>query len=151
MQQATKSEPDPGYRELIASFQNDYEAAAENLVTRCFSVKTQTERPEVCQMIKHNFLNEGGFPRRVALACLEDPNGVWQWDISDRLQEITQPTLVLVGEEDQATPVAANRFLAERIPGAELRVLKEVGHCYEIERPLEFNQMLEEFVARHGH
>ena len=102
-------------------------------------------------MIKSNFLNEGGFPRRVALACLEDPNGVWQWDISDRLQEITQPTLVLVGEEDQATPVAANRFLAERIPGAELRVLKEVGHCYEIERPLEFNQVLEDFVAQHGH
>ena len=82
--------------ELIASFQNDYEAAADNLVTRCFSAKTRAERPEVCQMIKHNFLNEGGFPRRVALACLEDPNGVWQWDISDRLQEITQPTLVLV-------------------------------------------------------
>ena len=136
--------------ELIASFQNDYEAAADDLVTRCFSTKTRTERPEVCQMIKNNFLNDSGFPRRVALACLEDPNGVWQWDISDRLQEITQPTLVLVGEEDQATPVAANRFLAERIPGAELRVIKDVGHCYEIERPLEFNQVLEEFVAQHG-
>ena len=51
----------------------------------------------------------------------------------------------------EATPVAANRFLAEQIPGAELRVLKEVSHCYQLEKPLEFNQVLEEFVAKHGH
>ena len=99
-------------------------------------------------MIKQNFF---GFPRRVALACLEDPHGVWRWNITDRLHEVTQPTLILVGEEDEATPVAANRFLAEWIPGAELRVLKEVSHCYQLEKPLEFNQVLEEFVATHGH
>ena len=137
--------------ELISSFKNDFEGVAEDMMVRCFPPKTLEERPEVGEMIKNNFLNETGFPRRVALACLEDPNGVWQWDISDRLKEITQPTLVLVGEEDQATPVEANRFLADNIPGAELRVLKDVGHCYEIERPTEFNQILEEFVAQHGH
>ena len=137
--------------ELITSLRTDYEAAAEDMVASCFSAKTKREKPEVCQMIKNNFLNDEGFPRRVAMACLEDPNGVWNWNISDRLKEITQPTLVLVGEEDQATPVAANRFLAEQIPGAELRVLKDVGHCYEIEQPLEFNHVLEEFVAQHGH
>ncbi len=137
--------------QLIASLQEDYEAAADDLVERCFSVKTRAERPEVCQMIKNNFLDEGTFPRRVALACLEDPGGVWRWDITERLQDIRQPTLVLVGEEDRGTPVEANRFLADHIPQAELRVIKDVGHCYEIERPLEFNQELEAFAAKYGH
>ena len=105
----------------------------------------------MCEMITNNFLNEAGLPRRVVFSCLEDPNGVWRWDITDRLQDITQPTLVLVGEEDRATPVEANQFLADHIPQAEFRVIKDVGHCYEIERPLEFNQELEAFVAKHGH
>ncbi len=134
--------------QLIASLKADYEAVAADLVHRSFAEKTRRERPEVCEMIKQNFF---GFPRRVALACLEDPHGVWRWNITDRLKEVTQPTLILVGEEDEATPVAANRCLAERIPGAELRVLKEVSHCYQLEKPLEFNQVLEEFVAKHGH
>lgn len=137
--------------QLIASLQEDYEAAADDLVERCFSVKTRAERPEVCQMIKNNFLDGGTFPRRVAMACLEDPNGVWRWDITGRLQDIHQPTLVLVGEEDRGTPVEANRFLADHIPQAEFRVIKDVGHCYEIERPLEFNQELAAFVAKHEH
>ncbi len=53
----------------------------------------------------------------MVFGCLEDPNGVWRWDITDRLKDISQPTLILVGEEDRATPVEANRFLADRIPG----------------------------------
>ena len=72
------------------------------------------------------------------------------WNLSGKLLQQVDLRRTL-GEEDQATPVAANRFLAEQIPGAELRVLKDVGHCYEIEQPLEFNHVLEEFVAQHGH
>ncbi len=136
--------------EFIASLQDNYEAAANAVVANCFSDKTRRERPEVCEMIKNNFLDEVGLPRRVVFGCLEDPNGVWRWDITDRLKDITQPTLVLVGEEDKATPVEANRFLADNIPQAEFRIIKDVGHCYEIEQPLEFNKVLEEFVAKHG-
>lgn len=137
--------------EYIASLKDNYEAAANNTVVNCFSDKTRRERPEVCEMLKNNFLDEVGLPRRVVFSCLEDPNGVWRWDITDRLQDITQPTLVLVGEEDKATPVVANRFLADNIPNAELQVIKDVGHCYEIEQPLEFNKVLEDFVVKHGH
>ena len=137
--------------QLITSLRANYEGAAEELVGSCFSKRTRREKPEVCEMIKNNFLDSVGFPRRVALACLEDPNGVWRWNMGDRLKEISQPTLVLAGEEDGVTPVEANRFLAEQIPGAELRVLKEVAHCYQLERPLEFNQVLEEFIRKNAH
>lgn len=137
--------------EFIASLHDNYQAAADAIVERCFSARTRRERPEVCAMIRNNFLNEAGLPRRVVFGCLEDPNGVWRWDITDRLKDITQPTLILAGEEDRATPVEANRFLADHIPGAELRVIKDVGHCYEMESPLDFNRELEGFVAKHGH
>ena len=137
--------------QLIASLQEDYEAAADDLVERCFSVKTRAERPEVCQMIQEQFSGRGApSPAGWRWPAWRTPNGVWRWDITERLQDIRQPTLVLVGEEDRGTPVEANRFLADHIPQAELRVIKDVGHCYEIERPLEFNHELEAFAAKYG-
>ena len=38
-------------------------------------------------------------------------------DASERLREITAPTLVLHGEADLMTPVANAHYLAEHIPG----------------------------------
>ena len=73
---------------------------------------------------------------------------MFNWNISDRLKEIRKPTLILAGEEDQATPVAANKFLADNIPGAQLRVIKDVGHFYELEQPDGFNRELQQFVKQ---
>jgi len=55
---------------------------------------------------------------------------------------------VLASEEDQATPVAANKFLADNIPGAQLRVIKDVGHFYQLESPAAFNRELAQFVKQ---
>jgi 3-oxoadipate enol-lactonase len=49
------------------------------------------------------------------------------------IHRITAPTLVLVGEEDYATPVAMSQTLAETIPGADLRVLPATMHMSMIE------------------
>jgi pimeloyl-ACP methyl ester carboxylesterase len=54
---------------------------------------------------------------------------------------------VLAGEEDQATPVAANKLLADNIPGAKLNVIKDVGHFCQLEKPMEFNTALKQFIA----
>jgi len=54
---------------------------------------------------------------------------------------------MIAGEENQATPVAANKFLADNIPGAKLNVVKDVGHFYQLEKPMEFNVAVEQFIA----
>ena len=48
--------------------------------------------------------------------------------VTDRLGEITVPTLILAGGQDQVVPLAATRLVAERIPGARLEVDPECGH-----------------------
>ena len=53
---------------------------------------------------------------------------------------------MIAGEEDNATPVAANKFLADSIPGAKLNVIKEVGHFYQLEQPAACNATLGEFL-----
>lgn len=56
-------------------------------------------------------------------------------DGSERLGEITQPTLILWGANDALIPVSAATTFAERIPGAELVVLDGVGHIPMEEAP----------------
>ena len=51
------------------------------------------------------------------------------------LRRITQPTLVLAGEEDQIVPLKRQEFLAELIPYAKLTTLQGVGHMAMLEDP----------------
>jgi pimeloyl-ACP methyl ester carboxylesterase len=71
------------------------------------------------------------------------------WDVSDRLGEITAPTLVQHGSADRVVPVEAGRFIAEHVPGAEYQELEGAGHVYAMERPLEALPRLLGFWAAH--
>ncbi len=134
--------------EAMAAFQKDLAGAFGGLIEGAVSAKTKRERPEIVELMKAQFLVEENFPRHVFFAAASDPSGVFNWNISDRLKEIHKPTLVFAGEEDQATPVAANKFLADNISGAQLRVVKDVGHFYELEQPDGFNRELQQFVKQ---
>lgn len=57
------------------------------------------------------------------------------WDVRDRLQGITVPTLVVVGSEDPATPVDTCAAIAEGIPGARLLVVPGTSHLLTFEAP----------------
>ncbi len=63
------------------------------------------------------------------------------------LPSITCPTLVVVGEQDQATPVADARLMADSIPGARLSIIPQAGHLPNLEQPEQFNRILEEFLS----
>ena len=75
---------------------------------------------------------------------------VWLADQRDRVAEIAVPTLVLVGGEDTVTPPDLSRELADAIPGAQLHILAGAGHLANIERPADFNRLVEEFVTPLG-
>jgi 3-oxoadipate enol-lactonase len=57
-------------------------------------------------------------------------------DAGDRLDQIAAQTLVVHGEEDRMVPVANARLLAERIPGAQLRVFADSAHIYFTDEPV---------------
>ena len=71
-------------------------------------------------------------------------------DVSGRLGEIAAPTLVVVGELDEETPLAYSRLLADRIPNAELVVIGGVGHLSPCEAPEEFNSAVRRFLDDSG-
>jgi 3-oxoadipate enol-lactonase len=134
-------------KEAADAFKNNFEATFGALLEGTVSARSKRERPEILEVMKGHFLVQSNFPRHVFDSAVADPAGVFNWNIKDRLASIRKPTTIFAGEEDQATPVAANKLLADNIPGAKLDVIKDVGHFYQLEKPLEFNAALQEFLA----
>ena len=71
-------------------------------------------------------------------------------DYIGMLASITVPTLVVVGRDDEFTPVAEARLTAERIRNASLVIIDGAGHLPNLERPDEFNDALEKFLTSAG-
>jgi 3-oxoadipate enol-lactonase len=71
-------------------------------------------------------------------------------NLTERLQAITVPALVVVGEDDPGTPVAASRVIQEQIKGSQLVILKSAAHLSNMEQPQAFNQAVTAFLAKHA-
>lgn len=69
-----------------------------------------------------------------------------QFDVMDRLGEISVPTLVICGTEDQLTSLKYSRFLTESIPDARMVAFEGAGHMVMIEQPGEVAQAVKEFM-----
>ena len=63
-------------------------------------------------------------------------------DVADRLGRITCPTLVASGRYDGIAPPANGQAIADRIPGAELR-LYEGGHAFFAQDPTALPDVLD--------
>jgi 3-oxoadipate enol-lactonase len=67
-------------------------------------------------------------------------------DLTERIQAIRCPTLVMVGEKDPGTPPSMAEVIRDRIPGARLHVLPGAMHCSAVESADEFNEALLDFL-----
>jgi pimeloyl-ACP methyl ester carboxylesterase len=63
----------------------------------------------------------------------------------DSLPAIKVPTLVIVGDKD--TPfIAACEYMAKKIAGARLEVIRDAGHSSNLDQPEAFNRVLGSFL-----
>ncbi|MFL6727850.1 MAG: alpha/beta fold hydrolase [Sphingomicrobium sp.] len=71
---------------------------------------------------------------------------VWLADQRDRAAEIRVPSLVVVGDQDLVTPVDLSSELLDLILDARMQVVAGAGHLPNLERPHEFNAILDRFI-----
>ncbi|MDD5044722.1 MAG: alpha/beta hydrolase [Candidatus Omnitrophica bacterium] len=64
----------------------------------------------------------------------------------ERLQEIKQPTLLVIGTEDVLTPLKNSFIIAEKIPGAWLAEFKGAGHGLMYQYPKTLSNLLLTFL-----
>jgi pimeloyl-ACP methyl ester carboxylesterase len=107
------------------------------------SPRTPESRSEVAAEVRR--LMDGVRPDALAAglrAMAERP------DSTPLLATVTVPTLVLVGEDDKATPPDSSRKIAAAIPGADLVIIPGAGHMSNTEQPDAFNAALVMFLRR---
>jgi 3-oxoadipate enol-lactonase len=78
-------------------------------------------------------------------------SAAWQaistFDALPRLAEIAVPTLVIAGEVDAATPIAAANRLAESIRRARFEILPAAPHMMQIERRDDYTATVTKFLG----
>jgi len=62
------------------------------------------------------------------------------------LPEIDIPTLVIVGREDEFTPVAKAEELQSHLQNCKLVIIEDAGHMPNMEQPEEFNKVVLDFL-----
>jgi len=70
-----------------------------------------------------------------------------QTDLGQLIDQITVPTLVMTGEEDQGSNPRMARFMSERIADARLEILPGLRHSLLIEAPERVAQSLRAFFG----
>jgi pimeloyl-ACP methyl ester carboxylesterase len=97
-----------------------------NYGPRCREDAVDRIAEDIEQRLEYPF-NEAAYRAQLYAAALHNTYG--------RLPRIDVPALVVHGRHDRLIPVENGIALAERIPSARLRVLKDAGHLYPTEEP----------------
>jgi pimeloyl-ACP methyl ester carboxylesterase len=84
-----------------------------------------------------------GLPRTIgkAVSAVIDRPGIF-----NEITTIKTPTLMLVGDEDVATPVDKANRIHRQIQGSVLQLIPQGGHSACIEQPEEVNRLMERFL-----
>jgi pimeloyl-ACP methyl ester carboxylesterase len=69
------------------------------------------------------------------------------YTLTDRLQKLTVPTLILNGDEDWPC-LRPGIMLKETIPSAALSIMPNCGHTLNIEDPVNFNRIVGDFISQ---
>jgi pimeloyl-ACP methyl ester carboxylesterase len=72
-------------------------------------------------------------------------SGTWK-GACDRLANITQPTLLIVGDQDLLAPAANSIMMAQRIPHSWLVIMQGTGHGMMWQVPDEFSAIVQTFL-----
>jgi 3-oxoadipate enol-lactonase len=81
-------------------------------------------------------------------AYVDTVQAIFTYDASGDLAKVRVPALVLVGDQDDATPMAENAFIRDGIKGATLEEIPQAGHLSTIDNPGEFTRRLSAFLDR---
>jgi pimeloyl-ACP methyl ester carboxylesterase len=71
------------------------------------------------------------------------------FDVLNKLNTIEIPCLIIVGKQDQLTPIKYSEFFHDKIKNSELQIINKAGHLVMLEKPTEFNQAIKDFITKY--
>lgn len=129
------------FRNMAAASQaKGLEAISDVAMRRLFAPDFQTNNPELIRERRDAFLRTDPHVFRAACEALAE------LDLRQHLGGVTTPVLVLVGEQDEATPPPMSHELTALLPNAELKVLEGCAHVPPLQDPEMFLRAIDAFI-----
>src|SRR5262249_34961047 len=115
-------------------------ALSDVAMRRLFAPEFQEENPALMADRRAAFLRTDPEVFRAACAQLAD------LDLCDELHKVRVPVLVLVGDQDEATPPAMSQELAAGLPDARLKIIPGCAHVPQLQAPGVFLEAISAFL-----
>jgi 3-oxoadipate enol-lactonase len=119
---------------------NGMVAVADATIDRWFTKAGQERLQSEVNKVRRMILNT---PVDGFCACSA---AIRDMDQRETIRVIFTRSLVVVGEHDPGTPVAAAELIHERIASSKLRVISDAAHFINVEQASAFNNILLEFI-----
>lgn len=118
---------------------------AEGVLVRWFTAAYRDSQPDTLAAWRRMLLAMPAEGYAAACAALAEA------DLTPRIGAIAVPTLVAVGDADEATPPDLVRATATAIPGARFALIPECGHIPPAEQPARLADLISGHLTECGH
>lgn len=120
------------------------DAVADTIIQGGTSSYSKFDKPALIGLIRDLLLRNNS--EAYAASCRALANGR-----SINHQQVDVPTLLIVGDEDNVTPLPVATKLYQSFPNAQLEVIPNIGHWTPLEAPTEINKLLLKFLKTIKH
>ncbi|MEM6967266.1 MAG: alpha/beta hydrolase [Bacteroidota bacterium] len=119
----------------------NYEFIKNKVETTFYDPKTATKElvDEVFDIVND---------RNKAIRIVATAKSAVRHNLGDKLHQILNPTLLIWGKQDTVTPAFVGEKFNELIENSKLFFVEECGHAPMMEKPDEFNGILEGFLSQ---
>jgi len=126
---------------IISIKEKGVEQYADEIIKKLFAQETFTKNKNVVDAVKEMIISTQKQSLCNTLHALAERK-----ETCDQLPEINIPVLIMVGEEDKITPIAAAQQMHEKILNSKLEIIPQAGHLSNLENPAAFNTHLVNFL-----
>ncbi len=123
------------------ALQDGMAGIADAMLPKLLSPKTVARNPAVVARVREMIVKtnpEGAAAALRGMAVRRDQTSF--------LSRIISPGLIIVGREDQITPLPDAELMKKEIGGSRLEIIEDAGHVSNIEQPEAFNRALTKFL-----
>ncbi|HEV7857365.1 MAG TPA: alpha/beta fold hydrolase [Pyrinomonadaceae bacterium] len=117
------------------------DSLADAMLPKLLAPSTLSEQPLIVERVRRMMTSTSAEGAASALRGMAARS-----DRTFFLPDIIAPTLIIVGSEDRITPLADAELMRREIRGSRLEVIEGAGHVSNLERPMQFNYALKDFL-----
>jgi 3-oxoadipate enol-lactonase len=125
-----------------ASTARGLSAITDVAMRRLFAPEFQQANPDLMRDRREAFLRTN--PDVFRAAC----DALAELDLRPQLGQVKVPVLVLVGEQDEATPPPMSHEIAAGLPQARLKIIPGCAHVPQLQAPSTFLAAIGDFLSR---